>query len=150
MEIIAVKIGQPWWDETIEFAKICPWPPGRRLAERMTAGDYKEWEQVFAAVRGGKVIGFCVFEENGTVPPDLAVLHPFINQVFVDETFRGQRVSQALVNAAIGRAKELGFERVYLKSEHRGLYEKYGFRKIADFVPVTGRADQLFEYDIMP
>ena len=150
MEIIAVKKGQPWWDETIEFAKICPWSPGRRLAERMTAGDYKDWEQVFAAVRGGKVIGFCVFEENGTVPPDLAVLHPFINQVFVDETFRGQRVSQALVDAAIGRAKELGFEKVYLKSEHRGLYEKYGFRKIADFVPVTGRADQLFEYDIMP
>ncbi|SOC18636.1 hypothetical protein SAMN02910411_0595, partial [Pseudobutyrivibrio ruminis DSM 9787] len=41
--------------------------------------------------------------------------------------------------------KELGLNKVYLKSEHRGLYEKYGFKKIADFKPIVGLADQIFE-----
>ena len=34
------------------------------------------------------------------------------------------------------------------KSEHHGLYEKYGFKKIADFEPTVGLANQLFEIKI--
>ena len=45
-------------------------------------------------------------------------------------------------------AKEIGHRTVYLKSAHRGLYEKYGFVKIADFTPVIGPADQLFKIDL--
>ena len=42
----------------------------------------------------------------------------------------------------------LDWEKVYLKSEHHGLYEKYGFKKIADFEPTVGLANQLFEIKI--
>ena len=45
-------------------------------------------------------------------------------------------------------AKEIGYQTVYLKSAHRGLYEKYGFEKIADFTPVVGPADQLFKIEL--
>lgn len=147
MTIEAIKKEQELWEKTIRFAEKCPWPPGRRLAERMKINDFADWEQVFAAVQDGEVAGFCVFEHKGTVPKEFD-FHPFLNMVFVDESRRGQRISQKLVEAALRYAKELGYSKVYLKSEHRGLYEKYGFRKIADFVPVTGKADQLFEIEI--
>lgn len=97
--IIAINKDDPWWEKTRAFAKDCSWQPGRRLAERMSKNDFRDWEKVFVAVHGEDVVGFCVLEENG-------------------------------------------------KSEHHGLYEKYGFKKIADFEPTVGLANQLFEIKI--
>ena len=48
----------------------------------------------------------------------------------------------------VAYAQRLGYKKVYLKSEHHGLYEKYGFKKIADFKPTVGLANQLFEIKI--
>ena len=49
-----------------------------------------------------------------------------------------------MIKYALDYAKEIGFKEVYLKSEHHGLYEKYGFEKIAEFEPIQGPANQLF------
>ncbi|MCI8646442.1 MAG: GNAT family N-acetyltransferase [Firmicutes bacterium] len=68
---------------------------------------------------------------------------PVISLVFVDEAYRGNRLSQQLIGTALKYAKELYYKTVYLKSEHRGLYEKYGFEKICEFEPVEPPADQL-------
>ena len=147
MIIVGMTREHELWDETAGFAENCSWSSGRRLAERMKAGGFSDWERIFAAVQDGKIAGFCAFEYKGNVPKRFD-LHPFINTVFVDESFRGQRVSQRLIDAALRYAKQLGYHKVYLKSEHRGLYEKYGFRKIAEFEPESGAADQLFETEI--
>ena len=53
-----------------------------------------------------------------------------------------------MIRFSLDFAKELGYTKVYLKSGHHGLYEKYGFEKIADFEPVIGRANQLFKIEI--
>ena len=142
--IIAINKESPWWNKTIVFAENCPWTPGKRLARRMLQQDFKKWEKVFIAVHGDDVIGFCIFEESGNLPKDFNC-SPFINLVFVDENFRGQRISKRLIDTALNYAKKLGNQKVYLKSEHIGLYEKYGFQKIADFEPMVGLANQLFE-----
>ena len=113
----------------------------------MRNNDFADWERVIAAAEDETVIGFCVFEENGNIPDNFDC-KPFINFVFVDEKWRGQRISEKMIRFALDYAKELGYNKVYLKSFHHGLYEKYGFKKIADFEPVVGRANQLFEIDI--
>lgn len=142
--IIAINKESPWWNKTIVFAEKCPWTPGKRLADRMAKNDFKDWEKIFIAIHNEDVIGFCIFEESGNLPQKFDC-SPFINLVFVDENFRGQRISKRLIDAALHYAKELGYKKVYLKSEHLGLYEKYGFQKIVDFEPTTGPANQLFE-----
>ncbi|SOC16218.1 GNAT family N-acetyltransferase [Pseudobutyrivibrio ruminis] len=144
MEIILVDENEPYWDKLIAFSSKCSWLPGKKLATRMENGDFKDDEQIFAAIENDEIAGFCVFEENGYIPPEYNY-HPFINLVFVDESYRGKRVSEKLIEKALSYGKELGLNKVYLKSEHRGLYEKYGFKKIADFKPIVGLADQIFE-----
>ncbi len=148
MEIIELNRNQDWWDKTANFAKNCTWGPGRHLAERMAENDFIDWERIFIAVEIDKINGFCVFEDNGNIPEQFNC-HPFINLVYVDENARGKRVSEKLIAGALSYAKQLGYSKVYLKSEHHGLYEKYGFKKIADFEPTVGLANQLFEIDIM-
>lgn len=144
MEIILVDENEPYWDKLIAFSRKCSWNPGKNLATRMENGDFKGDEQIFAAIENDEIAGFCVFEEDGYIPPEYDY-HPFINLVFVDESYRGKRVSEKLIEKALSYSKELGLTKVYLKSEHRGLYEKYGFKKIADFKPIVGLADQIFE-----
>jgi GNAT superfamily N-acetyltransferase len=144
MEIILVNENEPYWDKLMAFSSKCSWNPGKNLATRMENGDFKGDEQIFAAIENDEIAGFCVFEEDGYIPPEYDY-HPFINLVFVDESYRGKRVSEKLIEKALSYGKELGLSKVYLKSEHRGLYEKYGFKKIADFTPIVGLADQIFE-----
>jgi len=50
--------------------------------------------------------------------------------VFMEEDYRGKRLSEKLLAAAAGYAKAIGFHEIYLTTWHQGLYEKYGFAKI--------------------
>ena len=147
MNIHTMKQGHLFWNSTINFAANCSWSAGPFLAERMRCNDFLDWERVMAAADNGKIIGFAVFSEKDGLPKEYEQA-PYISLVFVDEAYRGNRISQKLIQHAIGYARELGYKTVYLKSEHRGLYEKYGFEKIAAFIPVEPPADQLFKMDI--
>lgn len=148
MKIYTMKKGHQYWDKTIEFASKCSWTAGQFLAERMTNNEFLDWERVMAVVDDDKIVGFAVFSEKDGLPKEYDQT-PYISLVFVDEAYRGERLSQKLIQHTINYAKGLKYKIIYLKSEHRGLYEKYGFEKIAEFVPVEPPADQLFKMDII-
>ena len=152
MEVIFVDVhimkqGHPLWERVIAFALQCSWVAGPSLAKRMQDNRFADWERVCCAAIDDRIVGFSVFCEKGGMPREYDFT-PFIASVFVDETCRGQRISQQMIARIIEYAKALGYQTVYLKSAHRGLYEKYGFEKIADFTPVIGPADQLFKIDL--
>ena len=142
-----MKQGHPLWERVIDFASQCSWMGGPSLAKRMQNNRFLDWERVFAAVTDDKIVGFSVFCEKGGMPEELDFT-PFIGNVFVDEAYRGRRISELMIARIKIYAKELGYQTVYLKSEHRGLYEKYGFVKVGEFTPVVGPADQLFRIDL--
>lgn len=145
MEIYTMREGHFLWEKTISFASKCSWDAGRYLSMRMKENDFIDWERVMVAADNDRMIGFCVFSEKDDLPKEYDCT-PFISIVFVDEAYRGKRISEKLIDHTMQYAKELGYKTVYLKSEHRGLYEKYGFEKVGEFVPVDGPADQLFKF----
>lgn len=147
MDIYTINKEHPLWEQTIAYAAGCSWRAGPFLAERMKNRDFLDWERVMVAVEGRDIVGFAAFCETGGLP-EAYTCTPFINYVFVDEGCRGQRLSQRLIAHTLAYAKELGYQTVYLKSEHRGLYEKYGFEKLGEFVPIQGPADQLFKIEL--
>lgn len=55
---------------------------------------------------------------------------PYIGYMFVLEPYRGNRLSEKLIDSALKYAVELGFDKAFLVSDHINLYEKYGFVKI--------------------
>jgi len=55
---------------------------------------------------------------------------PYIGFIFAGEPRRGNKISERLCLAAFNYAKSVGFDRVYLVSDHINLYEKYGFVEI--------------------
>jgi len=144
VEISVMTYGHPLWDKTISFADNCSWKAGSYLAHKMRNKEFSETERVFVASEGEEIIGYCTFAKKDELPDD-APYTPFIGFVFVDERSRGKRVSERMINAASDYARSIGYEKIYIMSGEQGLYEKYGFVKIGDFITIYGTEDQLFQ-----
>lgn len=132
-----------YWKEIISLAEKCSWKAGPLLAAKMKKNEFKEWERVCAVCVNGKVAGFSTFTEKDDLPEQYDFT-PFIGFVFVDEKYRGKRLSEKMIQRIIAYAKELSYEKIYIMSGEIGLYEKYGFVKSGDYETVYGSVDQLF------
>ncbi len=127
----------------IAYTENCPWKAGPFLAQMMKKNDFLAWERVIAAHDQETIVGFCTLTAKDEIP-DQYPYTPFIGFVFVDEQYRGNRISQRMIEGAAAYARSLGYQTIYLMSGEQGLYEKYGFEKIGDFPTVFGTVDQLF------
>ena len=142
-EIYAMSQGHKFWVKTLQMAAKCSWRAGPVLSQKMANNEFNEWERVFCAVENGEVVGFCTLTEKDELPEKYGFA-PFIGFVFVDEKYRGKRLSQLLINNAISYARELGYLKIYIMSGEKGLYEKYGFVKLGDYRTVYDTTEQLF------
>lgn len=117
------------WEAVAAYAAGCSWRAGSLLAHRMRSEAFRDWERVFAAwTDDGDIAGFCTLAADDCLPD--VPYTPYIGMVFVGEPHRGHRLSQRLIRTASDYAASLGISRVFLVSDHVGLYEKYGFRKV--------------------
>jgi len=57
-------------------------------------------------------------------------LYPWACGIFIDEKQRGNAYGSLLLDKAKSDTKKLGYEYLYLCTEHIGYYEKYGFEYI--------------------
>ena len=130
------------WNKTISFAQSCSWKAGPVLAERMKENAFQNWERVIVAVENDGIVGFCTFTEKDELPEEYDY-SPFIGFMFVDERYRGNRISEAMIRRVLSYAESIGFRTVYIMSGEHGLYEKYGFTVIGDYNTIYGTTDQL-------
>lgn len=142
-EIHLITSEHPLWEETISLAEQCSWRAGPFLAEKMRNPGFNEWERVCTACVNGKAAGFCTLTERDELP-ETYPFTPFIGFLFVDEPYRGNRLSELMIQEICLYACGLGYKKIYIMSSEIGLYEKYGFLKIGDYETVYGSTDQLF------
>ncbi len=147
-EIYCMTQTHPYWNETMELAENCSWRAGPYLAQKMKDNDFHPLERVFAARVNGKIAGFCTFAEKDELPEEYPFT-PFIGFVFVAEPYRGNRLSELMIQNAILYARKLGYEKIYIMSGEIGLYEKYGFQKLGDYQTIYDSIDQLFVKSII-
>lgn len=142
-EFYFMRQGHRYWQETLSFAQHCSWSAGPYLASKMQNGDFTEAERVCLARIDGKPAGFCTFAERDELSDEYKFA-PFIGFLFVDEQYRGGRLSEWMIQNVTAYARQLGYEKIYIVSGETGLYEKYGFQYLGLFQTVYGSVDQLF------
>lgn len=103
---------------------------------------FTDWETMFVALVDGKIVGMASLAKTDYYP--LPEIYPWVSSLFVTEEYRGRRISETLIDFANQYAKELGFDRTYIPTEHVGLYEKYGYRYLRDIVNYGGDTDRLY------
>ena len=142
-EIIKLEKDSPMAEVFLHFVENCSWTEVREhTAAMIRSWEFTGWERMFAALLNGKIIGMTSLLKTDYYP--LPEIFPWISSVFVEKEYRGRRISEKLIGFAEQYAKEQGFDKVYIPSEHTGLYEKYGYRYLKDIVNYGGGTDRLY------
>lgn len=129
--------------KTVEaYIRTSSWVGGARLADMIKNNEFSEWETAFLAIADNRIIGFCTIMKEDYYPENR--YYPWISNVFVDEKYRGSRISGRLIDFAVRYAKEHSFDKVYIPTDIIGLYEKYGFTKIDELKNYEGNIDSIF------
>ncbi|HHF7373689.1 TPA: GNAT family N-acetyltransferase [Legionella bozemanae] len=117
------------WQEVL--GKI--WMPEIKI-EEIESLYYEELNQdmpfTYIALDDEIPVGSCTLQLNEDVRPDLG---PWIGDLVVDPKYQKQGIGKMLVNAAVEKAKELGFEKLYLFALDPTLpeyYRRLGWKKI--------------------
>lgn len=133
--------------ELFDFIKNCSWIEVKEhLASMVENWSFTEWETIFVATVNEKIVGICSIMKTDYYP--LPELYPWISSVYVKEDFRGNRISEKLIEFANQYAKEIGFDKTYIPTEFEGLYEKYGYQFIKKITNYGGGIDRLLVKEI--
>lgn len=142
MNFEMITSSDPLWNKVRDYANNCSWRAGQSLANAMDNNLFTEWERVIVALDQQKICGYCTVAKTDCIP-DLCYT-PFIGYLFVDEEYRGNRLSQKLIQYAMNYLKSVGFDRVHLISDHDNLYEKYGFEIIDRKTAPWGTTEKIY------
>lgn len=69
---------------------------------------------------------------------------PWIGFVYTYPDFRNRGYSRHLLDFICGEARLLGYEKVWLATDHENLYEHYGFTYLENCVDVFGENDRIY------
>ena len=115
----------------IDRIRECDWVAAKLLADLLEQDKFYEMTgdgSLIMMTDDEKIVAFCTLTRKDCVDDD--TLFPWIGFVFTAPEYRGNRYSGQLAEYACDKAKEQGFENVYIATDHIGLYEKYGFTYI--------------------
>ena len=146
MDFRAITAADERWDAVKAYAEKCSWRAGKALAARMDDGGFADWERVIVALDRETICGFCTVSQTDCLPN--AAYTPYISFLFVDEAYRGQRLSEQMIRYAEAYLHSVGFCEVYLVSDHVNLYEKYGFQVVDRQMAPWGEEEKIYHQTI--
>lgn len=142
-----VEKGTKLADELLSFIENSAWDDVKEhMIDLIRNWNFIDWEGMFVAKADGKIIGMTSVMKEDYYP--MPKLYPWVSSVYVDEEYRGQRVSGKLIDYANDYLRNLGFEKSYIPSDHVGLYERYGYTYVREIVNYGGQEDHLYEKNL--
>lgn len=92
--------------------------------QKVLTNNYDKLISALGLINDNDLIGFIsLFKYDGDERQDLT---PWYATMYVKKEYRKKGYSQKLNDAILKKAKELGYNKVYLKSDLINYYEKYG------------------------
>lgn len=99
MKIEKIDEKSIYFNELINYARTCSWVAGDHLADLLENDAFIDWESAFAAIVDQRIVGFCTFMKTDYYPDNK--YFPWISTIFVDEEYRGKRISQLMIHTVI-------------------------------------------------
>jgi len=102
----------------------------------------------YLMLRDGEIIGgYGLIDNDFMAKTDLC---PWLCALYIEPAERGQQLGVQLLEHSRTEAAKLGFEKLYLNTDHVGYYEKYNWRYIGDFAHISGVDTRVYEADAVP
>ncbi|MCL2367952.1 MAG: GNAT family N-acetyltransferase [Oscillospiraceae bacterium] len=75
-------------------------------------------------------------------------LWPWLCALYIDKAYRGRGFGNLLLSQAKIDVAQMGFAALYLCTDHKGYYEKYGFSYIGDGYHPWGESSRIYECSV--
>ena len=106
---------------------------------KQTVGDNTK---VLMLVDGENLVSFCTLADKDDIQP--TELTPWIGWVYTFPEYRGNHYAGKLLRYAETLAKEAGMKKVYISTNHEGLYEKYGYEFFEMMKDIGGEDSRVY------
>lgn len=131
--------------DLINKIKQCDWGAAKFLAKLLEENDFHitlgHNGKLYIMEAEGETVAFLTLAPKDCIDDDS--LFPWIGFVYVAPEYRGNRISEKLIQYACQEAKKQGHSRVYIATDHVGLYEKYGFIYMENRIDVWGEDSRI-------
>lgn len=121
-------------EKALDEMAFCDWTAGTYLYSMLRTDDidglFGENPEILMLFEEDRLAAFCTYVQFDEIKSD--DMKPWIGFVYTFPQYRGRRFSGELIEYAVSLAIKDGYEYVYISSEERGLYEKYGFEFIGE------------------
>ena len=129
----------------IEKIRACDWRAAKFLADLLEQNKFHNVlgnGSLFIMVDGEKLVSFCTLTQRDCIKDD--DMYPWVGFVYTAPDYRGKRYSGEVIEAACQRALGQDFDKVYLATDHVGLYEKYGFTYLESRTDIYGEESRIY------
>lgn len=129
----------------IKKIRACDWRAAKFLADLLEQNKFHNVlgnGSLFIMVDGEKLVSFCTLTQRDCIKDD--DMYPWVGFVFTAPDYRGKRYSGEVIEAACKRALDQNFDKVYLATDHVGLYEKYGFTYLESRTDIYGEESRIY------
>jgi len=131
--------------EWVDKIRACDWRAAEFLADMLEQNKFHKTlgnGSLFIMADEGKIVSFCTLTQRDCIKDD--DMFPWIGFVFTAPCYRGKRYSGQIIDAACKRAAVQDFDKVYLATDHIGLYEKYGFEYMESRIDIYGEESRIY------
>lgn len=122
-----------------EIAK-CDWSAARFLVKLLREGSFFQtlggWGHLFLLMDSNELVSFATLTGQDAVQDE--ALMPWIGFVYTKEEYRGHRYAGKLLAHAESIAALMRYQKIYIGTDHIGLYEKYGYEYLENRVDCWG------------
>lgn len=115
------------------------------LKENRLRDALGSWGNLYLLVNGDTLVSFITFSERDCISAPEFLSAPWLGFFHTAPEYRGNRYGQKLIDHVCNLAKEKGFKKVYIATDHIGLYEKYGFEYLENRVDVWGEDSRIYQ-----
>ncbi|MDY5584395.1 MAG: GNAT family N-acetyltransferase [Arcanobacterium sp.] len=114
------------------------WKAGAHLAKRIRTGDFSPTDVVFILTDDVQLVGFVALTKTdiARAPNNYG---PFLSTMYVNPEFRKQGFSKQLIELVLTEARAQKIPKLYIMTQHIGLYERYGFIQIDEIPDIHNR-----------
>lgn len=132
-------------DKWITKIRFCDWRAAKFLADLLEQDRFHEVldsGSLYLLADDEKLVSFCTLTQKDCI--DDENLFPWIGFVFTAPDYRGNRYSGEIIEHACNEAKKQGYDKIYLATDHIGLYEKYGFTYMESRIDIYGEESRIY------
>ena len=115
--------------ELLAQIEACDWGAARFLGKLLREGTFLDmlggWGALYLLMDGESLVSFATLTGQDCIRDES--LCPWVGFVYTRPEYRGRRYSAKLLTHCEAEAAALGYGKLYIATDHMGLYEKFGY-----------------------